>query len=230
MSQSQRQRTFIVYELRKPNGEVFYVGKGNSKRERLRDHLNEAQRLEEGKPVRNRIKAGIIRGIQRAGAEIQYHVVFESQIEFDAFEKEKCLINKYGRIVDSNGTLSNLTLGGEGACGWSPSEETRLKMSEASLGRKHSKETKQKMSEIAKQRKHSDETKQKISQKSKGRKLSSDHIQKLVESRKTNSPETREKMSRTKLGKKRPYTSPEARANLSKAIKEAWARRKGETL
>ena len=230
MSQSQRQGTFVVYELRRPNGEVFYVGKGNTKRGRLKDHLNEASRLNEGKPVQNKIKAGIIRKIQDAGEEVQYYVVFETQLESDAFVEETRLISKYGRIVDGTGSLANLTTGGEGACGWTPTEETRIRMSQASSGRKHSKETKQRMSEIAKQRRHSPATREKISRKSKGRKLSPDHIRKLVESRKVNSPETREKMSKAKLGKKRPYTSPEARANLSKAIKEAWARRKGESL
>lgn len=232
MSQSQRQRMFIVYELRKPNGEVFYVGKGNTRRERLKDHLNEALRLEEGKTVKNRIKAGIIRNIQRTGEEVQYVVVFESIIETDALEEEKRLIAKYGRIIDGSGILANLTLGGEGACGWTPTEETRAKMRRASLGRKHSEETKIKISEKAKLRKHSEETKRKISNIQKGKVVSENERARLSNLflGRQHTEETKAKISKSRKGSSRGPHTEESRRKMSEKAKLFWARKKGSEI
>lgn len=48
----------------------------------------------------------------------------------------------------------NVTLGGEGDNGWTPSEETRKKLSEVKKGKTHSEETRKKMSESRKGEKH----------------------------------------------------------------------------
>jgi group I intron endonuclease len=63
----------------------------------------------------------------------------------------------------------NLTEGGEGL---HISEQTRAKLSKASLGRKHTDEAKRKISEASLGRKHTQEAKQKMSSANLGKKLS----------------------------------------------------------
>lgn len=57
-------------------------------------------------------------------------------IESDAFEMECELIALHGRRSDG-GTLCNLTTGGEGHGGYSPTEETRTKLRALVAGEKH---------------------------------------------------------------------------------------------
>ena len=78
----------------------------------------------------------------------------------------------------------NSTLGGKGNSGYSPSLETRMKISKAGRGRKLSKETCKKMSIARTGKKHSEERRKNISKSLKGRKLSEKHKRKMSESRK----------------------------------------------
>lgn len=71
----------------------------------------------------------------------------------------------------------NVTLGGEGGNGWTPSEETRKKLSEARKGENNPnygkplpEETKRKLSEVKKGKTHSEETRKKMSESRKGEK------------------------------------------------------------
>lgn len=105
-----------------------------------------------------------------------------------AREMEKFLIASIG--IEN---LCNITLGGEGAFGYKPSEENRKKHSEFMKGRpsprkgkKHTPEALQKMSEAQKGRKMSDEQKARLIQSLIGRK---------------HSDITREKISRTRKEK-----------------------------
>ena len=59
-------------------------------------------------------------------------------------EKEKEFIALHGRFCKNTGTLVNLTAGGQGVRDYTPTLETRKKMSEAQKGRKQSVETKEK--------------------------------------------------------------------------------------
>lgn len=86
--------------------------------------------------------------------------------------------------------------------GWTPSDETREKMSISQTGRKHSPETRAKMSAWQMGRKFSDESRKKMSEKAKGR---------------TFSKETRERMSIAKKGRK---PSEESKATMRKAQRE----------
>lgn len=63
----------------------------------------------------------------------------------EACEKERELITLYGRKDLGLGTLVNRTDGGDGLCGVSISNQTRLKMSKAKLGKKFSKEHRDKI-------------------------------------------------------------------------------------
>ena len=117
------QLEFYVYiHFRNDDGLPFYVGKGRG---------NRAWRTD-GRSVQwNRIVA-------KHGLKVEILKVNLS--ETDAFELEKSTILALGR-----GFLCNHTNGGEGVSGWTPSDETKARMSAAQLGRKHSDAAKAKM-------------------------------------------------------------------------------------
>jgi hypothetical protein len=196
---------FHVYELR--DGEVcIYVGKGNSSRRRLSDHIRQAERLKEGKVVKNRILAGTIKRIIDQGRTVQFIIRAESDDEALIFAIEQELISFYGRKIDGSGTLANLTMGGEGTAGNVMSEESKARIGAASRGRKDSPETREKKRLAALKRRHSPETKAKISQASKSRitsKETKDKISKSGKGRKL-SIETRRRISESKIGEKNP--------------------------
>jgi hypothetical protein len=91
-------------------------------------------------------------------------------------ELEKYHIAAQGTLVPNG---YNLTMGGEGSVGWSPSEETRTKISVSHMGmaRKQSQEERAKRSAnmTGKPRHHSDEWRKKRSLLMTGRKLSDSH-------------------------------------------------------
>lgn len=117
------QPTYFVYvHRRKDSGEVFYVGKGT--RTPLKQYIRSTTTVR-----RNIIWKRIV---AKHGYVVEVLVDFFNEIDAFAFERE--LIARYGRLMDG-GTLCNLTNGGEGHCGLSPSEETRRKMSERAKGK-----------------------------------------------------------------------------------------------
>lgn len=101
---------FYVYVLRDPrpskNRQPIYVGKG--KGGRAREHWRKAE--EHYNPILQRVFAKIA----KVGLEPQVEIIRHFNIEADAFEFEKELIAKYGRLDLELGTLCNLTNGGDG--------------------------------------------------------------------------------------------------------------------
>jgi len=95
----------------------IYVGKG--KEDRAISHLKAKSRL--GSTLRKRL---------REGYAVEPRIVLATD-EDDAFEMETCLIALIGREDLGQGTLFNLTPGGEG-CLYVRSVETRRKNSEGS--------------------------------------------------------------------------------------------------
>lgn len=77
----------------------------------------------------------------------EHLILFEDLTENEAKLKEKELILEYNSFYPNG---YNLTLGGDGNCGWSPSKGTREKIGKSNIGKHH--------------RKLSDETKEKIRQ------------------------------------------------------------------
>jgi hypothetical protein len=220
-----------VYELRHPEtNNVYYVGKGNSRRSRYNDHVNEAYRLIDGRKVQNNIRAGKTRKLIEQGLAPLFVKVFETLNENTAFEKEIELILHYGRININTGTLSNLTEGGEGVSGWEHTDEAKAKISKAHTGRKMSEKQKQQLSEIHTGMKHTEQTKQKISISSKARIHSDETKDKMSQSHTglTHSDKTKDKMSKSKSGTKNPRhgkTGPTSDAHRT-AMKLWWAERK----
>ena len=107
--------------------------------------------------------------------------------EEESFKHEKYMIAVFGRKDLGTGILHNRTNGGEGASGWVPSEETKIKISESKkgenhpyygkrgknsvwYGKSHSEESRKKMSEVKKGKSQSEETRKKLSEIRKGKK------------------------------------------------------------
>lgn len=134
-------KRFYVYELRDPDGVVFYVGKG--KGQRWKAHKYEAEKGKTCRKLYNKI-----RKLWKTGRDFQSVKVFESHDETEAFNEERRLIALYGRE-----NLCNLTDGGEGASGAIRSKEARAALSLRRKGVKASEETRQRMREGNKNRK-----------------------------------------------------------------------------
>ena len=153
---------FYVYRYSDQNGAPFYVGKGSNDRFHVSGHLYNNQPF-------------LKRKIKKIGVDnIKVHLLHKNLTETMVFQFEAFYIGFYGRRDLGEGTLCNLTNGGEGLSGIN--EETRRKISKAMKGNQngkgftHSKETKRKMSEANRGKnnpmygkKHSEETKKKMS-------------------------------------------------------------------
>jgi Uri superfamily endonuclease len=110
-----------------PAGSYFYIGKGKGKR--MYDHLNENDQREN-----NNIKKGIIKKIKQSGYAPNIVILNKSENELKMFEQEIYYIKEFGRLVDGNGYLSNLTLGGQGMSGYRHKEETKQRWSQIRKG------------------------------------------------------------------------------------------------
>jgi hypothetical protein len=144
---------YIYIHRRKTNDEVFYVGKG-------KDHrwCNVYSRGNHWKNIAN--KHGVY-----------CEIVANSLTESEAFILEKKLIALYGRLDQKTGTLVNLTIGGDGVCGYKYTPEQCKRKSELGKGRVHSPETIAKMCRVQKGRIASEESKRKLSEYRTGKKL-----------------------------------------------------------
>ena len=209
-----------VYTLARPNGVVFYIGKGTNGR--INAHEWEVQY---GK-LYNAHKSNVIRKILREGDKIQKTILNYFDTDEEAHAYEVALIF-FMRPYDN---LTNITDGGEGILGMTRSEETRQKISEAKQniseetrrklsesrnGRTHTEEVRHKMSIKAQERGPvSEGTRRKLSESHKGKKRSEETRRRISEAKKNQSEETRRKISETKKGKPR---SEETKRKVSEA-------------
>lgn len=109
--------------------EIFYIGMGYLKRAYSKDAAK-----------RNQIWNRIVNK-----TEYKVEIVAENLSWEDACELEEFLILLYGRKDLKTGTLANLTNGGDGSKGCSPSKETRKKIGDFHRNKIVSKESKYKM-------------------------------------------------------------------------------------
>lgn len=112
------QGRFYVYQLSRPDGTPFYIGKGFGRR--IFHHEVEA------KGAGCSHKLNTIRLIARQGGTIDYAIraFFDCEVDCHAFEMAE--ITRIGRFDLKTGPLTNLTAGGEGTVGLS--EETRQRI------------------------------------------------------------------------------------------------------
>lgn len=127
----------VVYQhIRLDNNEVFYVGIGKS--------INRAY-------DKKGYRSTYWKNIAKNGYKVE--LLYENITWEDACEKEKELIKKYGRKQLNQGTLVNMTDGGDGGKGMILSEETKEKIRKFQLsmnkkgkpGRVQSEEIKEKI-------------------------------------------------------------------------------------
>lgn len=205
----------ILYiHRRKDNNIVFYVGIGNLPERAF------------SKKQRNKYWKNIV---SKYGYLIE--ILYDNISWEEACKKEIDLIKFYGRKDLEEGTLCNMTNGGDGVSNLN--EESRKKISEkikstkpsGFLGHKHSKEVKEKLSEFKKGNKYSlgnkmsEEEKQKRRERMTGRFVSEETKKKLSESKKgfKMSEEQKKKISESRKGKK---LSEETKLKLSLSHKK----------
>ena len=231
-------KTYFVYHLRDPiDNYPFYVGKGQDGR--LREHLRKAKYdPEKG----NKHKNYKILQILNAGREIDFRIVFKTDDEDEAYEKEIKEIAYWREILGDK--LTNISPGGNGSLGGeshpmygkpaynrgkSPSNETRKRMSIAAKKRCENgsprkgvplpEETKRKISISCKRA-----AKENPNYGRRGKKMPEGWINPLKG--RTRPSEVGQNISRAKKGKpcptkgiKRGPMSEEAKRNMSKAQK-----------
>jgi group I intron endonuclease len=170
--------SFYIYKITNQiNGKV-YIGKSKNPTNRFKRHLYVANHKDTGPNQFRPIHAAIL----KYGKEnFELEIVEECDSEEKVFERERYWISYYkSNLKRHPDTGYNLTDGGEGASGLSPSLETRHKISLANSGdnngmsgRTHSPETKQNMIKSQAARKYRDplteEQKQHLSDNLKGK-------------------------------------------------------------
>ena len=169
---------YYVYMYLDLDNIPFYIGKGRKKRHKTYNHLD--------KSYQNNLLKNKIRKV--GATNVKIHFLNENLTEEEAFYWERYWIKYIGRRDLKEGTLCNLTDGGEGPSGLVHSDETKQRISKINKGHIVSTETRQKMRDVhkgyvasagAKQKLskaaeghvHSVETKQKIGDANRGRKL-----------------------------------------------------------
>lgn len=190
-------RFYTYIHIRVDDGMVFYVGKGKGNRAYSDKGRNKRW----------------CRTANKHGWSSVICAYWYS--EFDAFEHEKSLILYYKQL---NHPLCNMTDGGDGASGISPSEETRAKLSAALKGRSRPIEVIRKISASNKGKKRTAEQNRKNSEARLGKPLPDSAKQALIVALtgKPRSEETKRKISLANKGK---TITPEHRQIISKRNK-----------
>jgi hypothetical protein len=185
---------YIYFHINPIKNEIFYVGKGTGYR---------AYR----KTGRNKHWKNVV---NKYGYNI---TIIEDNLSYDiANDREKFYINKIGRMDLNNGTLVNMTDGGDGTN--NKSDEVKDKIRRSLIGRKHTQETKDKISKSKLGTKskfkgipRTNEVKEKISKKLVGRKLPEF------------SNEHKERIGKSHIGRKRGPMSQEHKDKISESMK-----------
>jgi hypothetical protein len=196
----------IVYLHRRlDNNEVFYIGIGTNKKRAYK------------KTSRNNHWHNVVK---KGGYSVE--IILDNISWEDATLKEIELIKQYGRADLNEGTLVNMTDGGEGTLNNIVSEESKKKMSESAKKKVLSEKHKQKLKDSHKN--ISEETRKKISEANKGNKAalglkhSEETLKRMsdIKKGKINSDETRKKISASLKGRK---FSDEHKKKLSESKK-----------
>ncbi len=160
-------KQYFVYLHAKPNGDIFYVGKGRSKR-----------RCHDFKTGRNLHHRNIV---AKYGAENIQVFCFPEESNESAIAAEIAWIKQ---LREDGVELANRTDGGEGALGRKWSDETRAKILLALAPHHAATAARSRGKQYCLGRKHTTEEKMKMSLKSRGRKLTVDQRAKLSQARK----------------------------------------------
>ena len=149
---------FYIYMYLDSQNIPFYIGKGSGDRYKIIGHIST---INQSAFLKNKIN--------KIGREnVRIYFLHINLTEEKAFQWEKYWINYIGRRDKKEGTLCNLTDGGDGVSGFKHSDETKRKIGIHFKGKSLPKETKLKVSNTLKGRVFTEEWKQKISKNKKG--------------------------------------------------------------
>ena len=207
---------YFVYMYLDSDNVPFYIGKGQGSRYYVSMHLR-----------KNDTNTFLKNKIRKVGVDnIKIHFLHKDISEEESFSWERYWIKYIGRRDKGEGTLCNLTDGGEGDSGRIVPEETRQKIRETLKGHDVSEETRRKMREALKG-------------KGLGKEKSEEHKRKIGEANsgvkngmygKSQTEEAKRKIGTA--SKSRPggmlgkNTSEETKRKISKALREFWRKRK----
>lgn len=110
---------YLYRHIRLDKNEPFYIGIGS-------DEEYEYKRAYQTRS-RNRYWHNIVNS-----TDYEVEVMMDGLTWEEACLKEKEFVALYGRVCDGSGILANMTEGGDGVVGMSPSEETKEKLRKAS--------------------------------------------------------------------------------------------------
>lgn len=196
----------FAYVHCKPDGTVFYVGKGALRRVKNLRERNEYHRRVVAKYGKNNILIGML----------------ECSSEQIAFDLERGLIKCLKRQGVS---LANCTDGGEG--GSNPRPETRAKLSAAAKERGVSEACRAATVAARKGKPLSEMQRLKVSQSMKGKVFTEEHRRNISTAAKKRGM-TKETLAAAHASTKGRTQSPEERARRSAALLESWRKRKVE--
>lgn len=148
---------YLYQHIRLDTNKIFYIG--ISRHNKRSKYKRAAQ-----KDKRNPIWKNIV-----AKTAFKYEILLESDDISVIKTKEIKLIAKYGKIRDFTGSLANISDGGEGTFGYTLPKEILQKRSIKMKGKKHSEETKIKMRAAQVGKFVSEEVCKKISESKKGK-------------------------------------------------------------
>lgn len=168
---------YLYRHIRLDKNQPFYIGIG-TKQPRIHPHMrSEYRRAFDTTRKESSIWNRIVNK-----TEYRVEILFESDDYNLIKEKEKEFIILYGRInKDVEGTLANLTDGGDGFIGYKPSKEKIENHRKFMTGKTQSEETKLKRNKSREGYTHSEETKKKISDSHIGKEIDKDHYNKLLQ-------------------------------------------------
>jgi hypothetical protein len=124
---------YLYRHIRLDKNEPFYIGISNK---------NDGYKRAYSKKDRNSIWHRIV-----SKTDYEVEIMLDGLSENEIKLKEQEFIIIYGRIDLQNGTLSNLTDGGDGVLNMNENSELRQKLSKAAIGKKMSISAKKKMSD-----------------------------------------------------------------------------------
>lgn len=215
----------IIYKAENKKDGKIYIGKTTQE-------FTKRQIRHKSDALQNRYKMYFHNAIREHGFEnFEWSIIDTAENEKDLNDKEIYWIAEYKKTH----TLYNMTDGGEGMCGWKPSEETRKKMADNNRKRIITEETRRKISAINKGKIVSEETKRKQSQNHAdfngknnpmyGKPKSPETIKKLSEAHKGKKrpPEVIEKMRQANIGRK---WTDETREKILKSRAETFKKKK----
>ena len=146
---------YVYRHIRLDKNEPFYIGVGNDKyKSRSR---NKTRRNDIWKSIASK-------------TDYEVEILIDDLSYNQALEKEKEFIALYGRINLRNGTLANLTDGGDGTIGVKRTEEYKEKVRKTLTGKKLSETHRKNISNGCKGRRHTEDSIEKMRIKKVGKK------------------------------------------------------------